>query len=73
MFKFFDPISRCFAKYDAFCPHIFDYACPRLIAIKEVRNCGKIVHIKSMFENAGGRMHTSHSTPVYPLLAIIGL
>ena len=25
--KFFDPDSECFAKYDAFCLHIFDYAC----------------------------------------------
>ena len=27
MFKFFDSNSECFAKYDAFCLHIFDYAC----------------------------------------------
>ena len=27
LFQFFDPNSECFAKYDAFCPHIFDYAC----------------------------------------------
>ena len=26
MFKFFDPNSGCFAKYDAFCSHIFNYA-----------------------------------------------
>ena len=25
----FDPNSECFAKYDAFCSHIFDYACLR--------------------------------------------
>ena len=24
MFTFFDPNSECFAKYDAFCSHIFD-------------------------------------------------
>ena len=24
--KFFDPNSECFAKYDAICSHIFDYA-----------------------------------------------
>ena len=27
LFKFFDPESVYFAKYDAFCLHIFDYAC----------------------------------------------
>ena len=27
LFKFFDPNSDCFARYDAFCSHIFDYAC----------------------------------------------
>ena len=27
LFKFFDPNSECFAKYDAFCSHISDYAC----------------------------------------------
>ena len=26
---FFDPNFECFAKYDAFCLHIFDYACLR--------------------------------------------
>ena len=38
--------SECFAEYDAFCSHIFDYACLKrkaYIAIEEVRNCGKIV------------------------------
>ena len=29
MFKFFDPNFECFAKYDAFCSHIFSYACLR--------------------------------------------
>ena len=24
LFKFFDPNSECFAKYDAFCSHILD-------------------------------------------------
>ena len=28
-FKWFAPNSECFTKYDAFCPHIFDYACLR--------------------------------------------
>ena len=29
LFDYFDPNSECFAKYDAFCLHIFDYACLR--------------------------------------------
>ena len=43
--NFFYPNSECFAQYDAFCSHIFDYACLRhrlrLIAIEEVRKYGK--------------------------------
>ena len=51
--NFFDPDSECFAKYDAFCAHVFDYACfgVRLIALEEVRSYGKIVYIKNYFEN----------------------
>ena len=53
MFKFFDRNSGCFAKYDAFCSHIFNYAClwRRLIAIERVRNYRKTVCIKNIFEN----------------------
>ena len=53
MLKIFDPNSKCFAKYDAFCSRILNYACLRvkLIPIKEVRNYRKIVCIKSIFEN----------------------
>ena len=29
VFKFFDLNSECFAKYDTFCSHIFNYACLR--------------------------------------------
>ena len=29
LFKYFDPDSECFAEYDAFGAHIFDYACLR--------------------------------------------
>ena len=29
MINFFDPNSKCFAKYDAFCSHIFNYVCLR--------------------------------------------
>ena len=40
--------SECFAKYDAFSSHVFDYACLRRrpkanIASEEVQNYGKIV------------------------------
>ena len=66
MFKFFYPNSECFAKYDAFCSHVFDVGLRaegvRLIAMEEVRNYGKIAYIKSIFEMAGGRMHTPHPT-----------
>ena len=51
LFTFFDPNSECFAKYDAFCSHIFDYASLRRIAIEEVRHYGKIVYIKMIFQN----------------------
>ena len=47
----FDPNSECFAKYDAFCSLIFDYARLRHIAVKEVRSYGKIVYMKNIFEN----------------------
>ena len=53
LFKLFDPNFECITLYDAFCLHIFDYACLRRIAIEEVRNYGKIVglYIKNIFEN----------------------
>ena len=35
----------------------------RPIAIKEVRNYGKIEYIKNIFENGWWRMHTPHPTP----------
>ena len=37
LFKFFDPDSECFAKYDAFGAHIFDYACLRRKAYRSRR------------------------------------
>ena len=51
MFKFFNPNSECFAKCDVFCLHVSNYVCLRLIAIEKVRNYGKIVCIKNVFEN----------------------
>ena len=38
----------------------------RLIAIEEIRNYGKIVYIKNIFENGWWRMHTPHLTPLDP-------
>ena len=42
-----------------FVSHVFDVRAEdvRLIAMKEVRNDGKFVYIKNIFEMAGGRMH----------------
>ena len=53
MFKLFDPNSGCFAKYDAFCSHIFDYAClkRKAYSYQKVRNYKKIVCITNIFEN----------------------
>ena len=56
LFTFFYFGSECFAKYDAFYWHVFDHACLRRwpkanIAFEEVRNYGKIVYIKNIFEN----------------------
>ena len=41
----------------------------RLIAIEEVRNYGKIVYIKNIFENGCWKMRTSHPTSLDPPLA----
>ena len=45
--------------------HVFDVRAEdvRLIAMEEVRNYGKLVYIKNIFEMAGGKMHTPHPTP----------
>ena len=50
LFKFFDPNTEYFAKYDVFCSHIFDYARLKLklIAIEEVQNYGKIACIENI-------------------------
>ena len=66
LIKFFNPNLESFAKYDAFSSHVFDLRAEgvRLIAMEEVRNYGKIVYIKNIFEMAGGRVHTPHPTPL---------
>ena len=55
LFKFFGLNSECFAKYHRFSSYIFDYACLRRSLrfndIEVVRNYGKIVYIRNIFEN----------------------
>ena len=66
LFKFFDPDSECFAKYDAFGAHIFDYACLRRIGLslsKRFEVMEKLYTSKTILKMAGGRMHASHSNP----------
>ena len=69
MFKFFDPNSECFAKYDAFRSHIFDYACLR-------RKTYCYQRYSKFWINCRHQKHFSkwiaypYSTPLYPPLAI---
>ena len=59
MFKFFSPTSECFAKYDAFCSHIFDYACLRrktLLQSKGFEIMEKLYTSKTFLKVAGRRM-----------------
>ena len=69
LFTFFDPNSECFAKYDAFCSDIFDYACLRRKAYRYQKGLNlrkNYVYQKHFLEVAGGRMHAPHPTPLYP-------
>ena len=65
MFKFFDPNSECFAKYDAICSHVFIVRAEgvRLIAMEEIRYYGKIAFIKNIFENGWWEDAYSSSYP----------
>ena len=66
MSKVFDANSECFAKYDAFCSHIFDYARlrrKRLIAIERFETMEKLFASKIFLKLAGGRMHSPLSYP----------
>ena len=59
---------------DAFCSHIFDYAClwrKAYIAIEEARNYGKSCTSKAFSKMAGGRMHTPSPTHLDSPVAII--
>ena len=53
MFKFFDSDSECFAKYDKFCEHIFNYACLRRkpYSYQTGSKLYRIVFIKNIVEN----------------------
>ena len=57
LFKFFDPTSECFAKYDAFCLHVFDVRAEgvRFITVEEIRNYGKLYTSKTFLKMAGGK------------------
>ena len=52
-----------------FVSQIFDVRAEgvRLIAMEEVRNDGKFVYIKNIFEMAGGKMHILILPPGYNL------
>ena len=69
--NFFGPKYGDFTKYDAFCLHIFDYACLGRKACcyrrgsKLWKNC--FHHLKTCLKMGGGRMHPSHP----PLPAMI--
>ena len=58
MFKFFDPKSVCIAQYNAFCSHIFGYACSRRKAYryrggsKLWKNCIHQKHFRKWLEDA---------------------
>ena len=57
LFKFFDPESVYFAKYDAFCLHIFDYACSwrkGLLLSKRFKFMEKLYASKTFLKMAGG-------------------
>ena len=58
--------------HDAFCSHIFDYACLRRKAYCYRRGSKlcKIACTKAVLKMAGGRMHTPHLAPLDPPLAI---
>ena len=76
MFKFFDPNSACFPKYDAFCLHIFDYACLRRKAYRYRKdsklriNYIGLGYIKSIFENGWCEDAYLSFYPLDPSLAI---
>ena len=74
MFKFFDPNSECFAKYDTFCLHSFNYACLRRKAYRpsyqrDLKLQKKLYASKTFLKMADGRMHIPHPTPLDSLLA----
>ena len=74
LFKFFDPNSKCFAKYNAFCSHIFDYACSRCKAYRYRRgsklwkNCIHPKHFENgWWEDAYSLSYSPGSAPGHNL------
>ena len=63
--KFFDPDSECFARYDAFCSHIFNYAClgREAYSYRKGSHYRKIACIKNIFENGWWENAYSSSYP----------
>ena len=75
LLKIFDPNAQCFAKYDEFCSHIFDYTCLRRKAYclsKRFEIMEKLYASKAFLKikMAGGWMYAPHPTPLDPPLAI---
>ena len=67
LFKLFDPNSECFAEYDAFCLHIFDYACLRRNRYQRIFETMEKLYIsKTCLKMTDGRMHTPHHRPLHP-------
>ena len=75
LFKFFDPKSKCFTKYDAFCFYIFDYACLGRKAYcyrKGSKSWKKLYLSKTCLKMGGGGMHPSLD-PLLPALITVSL
>ena len=68
---FFDPDSECLVKYDAFCFHIFDYACLRrrgLLLSKRFEIMEKLYTgtSKTLLKMASGRMYIPLAASPHP-------
>ena len=76
LFKVFDPNSEYVTKYDAFCSHIFNYACWRRKVycyrrgLKLWKNCIYQKYSWKRLVRWIQSIHTPHPTPLDPPLAI---
>ena len=63
LLKLFDPNSKCFAKYNAFCSHIFDYAYLKrkkgLLLSKRFEIMEKLFTLKTFLKMSGQRIPPS--------------